>query len=77
MPFNLKAIIKKTNTFVTQPLQIEKPVETIQEIVIPVYEPEPDIILQKYESDDEPLLQPKKIKNKVISRKIPLNPLSD
>ena len=81
MPFNLKKVIKKTNTYVAQSskpvVNKEENVETIQEIVIPVYEPEPEIVLQKYESDDETVAEPRKIKSKVVSRKVPLNPLSD
>jgi hypothetical protein len=79
MPFNLKQFLKKIDKTVAPKVEsalIPEPVvEPVQDIIIPEYVPieEPD------SEPDVNVIVPKKrkVKNKDIVRKVPLNPLSD
>jgi hypothetical protein len=82
MAFNLKALIRKANTYNVPQVVIEKPVETKPvEYVNPMYEPKQEIEIPLYEPDSEPEIDnapvKKKTKNENIARKVSLNPLSD
>lgn len=86
MPFDLKALIKKADSYTTKVEPVLKIEETKQEIVIPEIvefkEPEQVIELPVYEPDSEPEVDntpvvKRKVKNEDITRKVSLNPLSD
>lgn len=72
MGFDLKKFlnqrtIRQVKEITVQPKQ-EEIIESIQEIVLPEYEPE----------IEEPKIPKKrKLRNSELSRKVPLNPLSD
>ena len=71
MPFNLKQFLKQVNK-TSKPEPEPKP-EPIQEIEIPEY-----YIRVEHETEEDtsaPIVR--KVKNKDIVRKVPLNPLSD
>ncbi len=82
MSFNLKALIRKANSYNIPVVPVETPVEkNIVEYVNPMYEPKQEIVIPVYEPDSEPEIDnapvKRKTKNENIVRKVPLNPLSD
>jgi len=90
MPFSVKRFLKRVDLKARKIADVQpdnvnltkvEVLEEIQEVTIPVYEPEP-IKVAEYEVDSDTEIdiipvQRRKIKNKDIVRKVALNPLSE
>ena len=78
MPIRIRGLrlpAKLTGLRSTPPDPVPEP---IQEVILPVYEPEPDrpYVAPEQESDEE-IVVPRKPKTKITNRTVALNPLRD